>query len=507
MLQALADDKKTGVIVGYLENITQGEKFLQVAEQTAAHKPVVILKAGTTEAGAKAASSHTGSLAGTDVTYTAAFKHSGVVRAHNIEQLFDYALALGSQPLPKGNRVAIITNAGGPGIMAADAAEGNGFKLTAPTKASDEKLRTFLPKTAAFGNPIDVIGDADPERYLKTFKVIQDDDNSDAIVVLVTPQNMTQPLELAKELANANKKEKPVLTSFIGGDAVESAKQHLMDSGIPNYPTPERALQTLKVMYDYGAWRNRPTRVVERFPVNRRRVERILSKYVRMKSKQVIEVDAKSILDAYGFSTLPGGLATSNQEAIETAERIGFPVVMKIVSSDIIHKSDLGGVRINLGSAEQVRDAYDLIITRAKQNAPDAHIQGVYVEKMGRPGREVILGLTRDPQFGPMLMFGLGGIFVEVLKDVAFQLAPITADEAMQMLKLTRSYALLKGARRQAPVDLESIANALQRISQLSTDYPEISELDINPFIVGEVGKDAYVADARITLDLSSRKN
>jgi acetyltransferase len=244
--------------------------------------------------------------------------------------------------------------------------------------------------------------------------------------------------------------------------------------------------------------------VLSRFAVNRHRVDRILSKHMRMHNKQVGEVEGKEILRAYGFNILPGQLATDANEAVEVAERINYPVVMKVVSPNIIHKSDLGGVQINLGSADAVRDAYDLIVARAKRHAPKAILRGVYVEKMGRRGREVILGLTRDPQFGPMLMFGLGGIFVEVLKDVAFRLAPITAEEAMQMLKLTRSYALLQGARGQKPVDLQAIANGLQRISQLSTDYPCIQELDINPFIVGEVGAEAYVADARMTLDLET---
>jgi acetyltransferase len=256
-------------------------------------------------------------------------------------------------------------------------------------------------------------------------------------------------------------------------------------------------------MLDHAAWKKRPTRVVVHFPVNRRRVDRIIGKYTRMGQKQISEVEAKDILEAYGFRVLPSALATDVTEAVETADRIGYPVVMKVVSPSIIHKSDIGGVVINLASAEQVRDGWDLIMARAKRHAPKAVIRGVYVEKMGRRGREVILGLTRDPQFGPMLMFGLGGIFVEVLKDVAFHLAPITAAEAMQMLKLTRSYGLLKGARGQKPVDMEAIAMALQRISQLSTDYPQITELDINPFIVGELGTEAYAADARMTLSLS----
>ena len=499
-LQALAEDKQTNVIAGYLESITEGDKFLRVAEQAASVKPVLILKVGITQAGAKAASSHTGSLAGADMAYWAAFKRSGVIRAENFEALFDYALAFTSQPLPAGERVAIITNAGGPGIMAADAAETLGLKMISPTPETQRKLKEQLPPAAAVGNPIDVIGDADPDRYVKAFELIQEDPNTDAIIVLSTPQNMTRPLELANRLAAANKGRKPLLTAFLGGNEMVAAKERLMALGIPNYSSPERAVAALRALCHYAAWRRRPARVVTRFPVNRRRVERVIQWHIRSGIQQVGEVEAKEILRAYDFKILTGYLAKDSPEAVEAADRIGYPVVLKISSPEIIHKSDFGGVRINLANAEQVRDSFDLMMLRAQRRAPNAFIRGAYVEKMGPRGREVILGMTRDPQFGPMLMFGLGGIFVEVLKDVTFHLAPITAEEAMQMLKGTRSYALLQGARGQAPVDLEAIAGALQRISQLATDYPQILELDINPFIVGEVGMEAYVADARMTL-------
>jgi acetyltransferase len=502
-IQALAEDKETNVIVGYLESIKEGDKFLRVAEQAAAIKPVVILKVGVTQAGAKAASSHTGSLAGADMAYWAAFKRSGVIRAETFEALFDYALAFSFQPVPRGDRVCIITNAGGPGIMAADAAEQLGLKMVSPSDASKEKLKAVLPPTAAFGNPVDVIGDADPERYVKAFEILQEDDNIDAFVIVSTPQNMTKPLELAEKLSKVNKGTKPVLTSFMGGEEVEKAKVRLRELGIPNYPAPDRAVAALKALCDYAAWKRRPARVVARYPVNRRRVERVIQWHTRSGIQQVGEVEAKEILRAYDFKILEGQLARTADEAVEVATRIGYPVVLKISSPEIIHKSDFGGVRINLANSEQVRDAFDLMMLRVQRRAPNAYIRGAFVEKMGTRGREVILGMTRDPQFGPMLMFGLGGIFVEVMKDVTFYLAPITQDEAMQMLKGTRSYALLKGARGQAPVDLEAIATALQRISQLATDYPEIKELDINPFIVGEVGAEAYVADARMTLSHS----
>lgn len=501
-LQALAEDPQTGVIAGYLESITNGNKFLRIAEEAASRKPVVILKVGVTQAGAKAASSHTGSLAGADIAYGAAFKRAGVIRAENFESLFDYALAFASQPLPAGHRVAVITNAGGPGIMAADAAETLGLKMVTPGEATKARLREFLPAAASVNNPVDVIGDATPERYVQALAVLQEDPDIDALVVVVTPQNMTQPPVLAQQLAATHNRKKPLLTAFMGGDAVAEAKATLMAAGIPNYPSPERAMHALRAMCDYAAWRRRPPRIVTRFPVNRRRVDRIIQMQIRSGLAQVGEVEAKEILRAYDFNILDGQLARTADEAVEVAERIGYPVVLKISSPDILHKSDFGGVRINLANAEQVRDAFDLMMLRIQRRAPHAHIRGAYVEKMGQRGREVILGMTRDPQFGPMLMFGLGGIFVEVMKDVTFHLAPITADEAMQMLKGTRSYALLRGARGQEPVDLEAIAAALQRISQLVTDYPQILELDINPFIVGPVGVEPYVADARMTLAL-----
>ncbi len=499
-LEALAEDPRTRVIAGYLESITDGDEFLRVAEQAAGVKPVVVLKAGVTQAGARAASSHTGSLAGADMAYGAAFHRAGLIRAERFDDLFDYAMAFAMQPLPAGRRIAVITNAGGPGIMAADALESKGLTVAALAEETQEKLRAALPAAAAVGNPVDVIGDAAPDRYVEAFRILQEDPGVDAVLVLVTPQNMTEPLRLAEALHAANAGTKPLLAAFMGGHEIEAATRRLQELDIPNYPSPERAVGALEALCEYAAWRRRPPRVVTRFPVNTRRVRRVLLWHERMKRRQVSEVEAKEILRAYGFNVLPGHLTTDRDEAVEVAERIGYPVVMKIVSPDVIHKSDFGGVRLNLADAEQVRDAYDLMMLRVQRRAPDAHIRGVYIESMGPRGREVILGMTRDPLFGPMLMFGLGGIFVEVMKDVTFHLAPITADEAMQMLRSTRSYALLEGARGHAPVDLGALASSLQRISQLSVDCPQVQELDINPYIVGGVGVEPYVADARMTL-------
>jgi len=499
-LTALATDEQTRVIVGYLESIASGDDFIRAAQQATNRKPVIVFKAGTTSAGVKAASSHTGSLAGADVAYGAAFVRSGVIRADTFEAMFDYATAFAMQPLPKGDRVAIITNAGGPGIMAADAVENAGMQVSPLGGGAATALASKLPAAASVGNPIDVLGDADPERYVTAVDAAQDDPDIDAIVVILTPQAMTRPAETARAIAAASRGEKPVLASFMGGADVMPGRSELTLANLPDYPSPERAVAALRAMVDYAKWLDRPPRVITRFGVNRRRVERIIRRHLKVGQLQVGEAQAKAILDAYDFNVPPGQLAMSADQAVDVAERIGYPVAMKISSPDVIHKSDLGGVKLHLGSPEAVRDAFDLMMMRIPQRVPTARIDGVYLEAMVGRGREIILGMTRDPQFGPMLMFGLGGIFVEVMKDVTFHIAPITKEESLQMLRSTKSYALLKGVRGQASVDLDAIAEALQRISQLVTDFPQIAEMDINPFIVGTVGSESIAADARITL-------
>jgi acetyltransferase len=500
MLMALARDQQTKVIVGYLEDISSGDEFIKAAEEASNRKPVIILKSGTTSAGQKAAASHTGVLSGTDTAYGAAFKRSGVCRADTFDALFDYATAFNLQPLPKGDRVLIITNAGGPGTMAADAVEKLGMRVTALDRNVSTALRSQLPAAASIANPIDVLGDAGPDRYIAALQAAQEDDQVDAILVLLTPQAMTRPRETALAIIEHMNGSKPVLASFMGGKDVMPGRQELAAGGLPDYESPERAVAVLKAMREYAVWRNRPPRMVTRFPVNRRRVERIISRRQRTGRLQLGEVRAKNILKAYGFNILEGRLATTPAEAVEIAKFMGFPVAMKVVSPNIIHKTDLGGVRLDVASSQEVEDAYDLMMLRIWKRVPDALLEGVYIEKMADPGLEVIVGMTRDPQFGPMLMFGLGGIFVEVLKDVTFHLAPITEGEAIQMLKSTRSYEMLKGKRGHKEVDITAIAVALQRISQLTTDFPQITELDINPMIVGEIGAEPVVADARMTL-------
>ena len=500
LLEWLSEDEETGVIVGYLENIIDGKKFIQTAERVTSKKPVIILKVGTTAAGVKAASSHTGSLAGTDVAYGAAFRRSGVIRADSFEELFDFAKALDMQPLPRGKSVAIVTNAGGPGIICADAVENAGMSVAQLDHQSATALKKKLPEAASIGNPIDVLGDADPDRYQVAVKTALESDSVDAVITILTPQTMTKPFETASVISECSDTDKPLLACFMGGRDVLPGREKLVSKRLPDYTSPERAALSLKAMYEYSLWRERPARVLTRYPVNKRRVERILKIYRNMKRSQVGEAEAKKILKAYGFDIPNGEICVSADQAVETAEYIGYPVAMKIISRDIIHKSDIGGVKINLQNSEVVRDAYDLMMMRIKRLLPDIRLEGVYVEEMASKGREVILGMSRDPQFGPMMMFGLGGIFVEVMKDVSFNLAPITKGEAMQMLETTKSYEYLSGMRGQATVDIESIAIALQRMSQLVTDFPQIKEMDINPFIVGTVGIQSVAADARITL-------
>ncbi len=500
LLTYFAHDEQTKIILGYLEDISTGDKFVKAAEEAASNKPVIILKAGTTAAGLRAAASHTGVLAGADTAYGAAFKRSGVVRADTFDALFDYASALALQPLPTGDRVLIITNAGGPGTIAADAVEKAGMRVASLDTRSSVLLREQLPRLASVENPIDVLGDADPKRYVAALESAQNDPAVDAILIILTPQVMTRPAETAMAIAAHLDGSKPVVASFMGGTDVMPGRSQLTAAGLPDYDSPERAVAALKAMYSYALWKNRPPRMVTRFPVNKRRVERIITRRQRTGRLQLDEVKGKAVLNAYGFRIPKGSLAADPEEAVEIAERLGFPVAMKIVSPDIINKSDLGGVQLNVPDSELVEDLFELMMLKIRKKVPAARIDGIYIEQMIGKGLEVIIGMNRDPQFGPMLMFGLGGIFVEVMKDVTFHLAPISEAEAIQMLKSTKSYAMLEGRRGHQGVDIGAIASGLQRISQLTTDFPQILELDINPFIVGDIGTEPIVADVHMTL-------
>jgi acetyl coenzyme A synthetase (ADP forming)-like protein len=502
LVKALGVQADTKVIAGYLENIKDGDAFVREAEEISASKPILLMKSGATEAGARAASSHTGSLAGGEVAYESAFKRAGVIRCDSIKEQFDFAQAFASQPLPKGARVAVITNAGGPGIMAADAIEQKGLTFAKLEDKTSKKLAAGLPPAANVYNPIDVLGDALADRYEFALDIALDDPDVDSALVLLTPQAMTQAKETAEAVVRiAGKKGKPVLACFLGAAKVEQGLRVLRQGNIPQYDSPESAVATLKVMVDYVRWRNRPKRVVRLFPVNRRKVESIVERHLRQGILDIGEAESKEMLEAYGFATPKGSIATTADQAANIAEQLGYPVVLKIWSPDILHKSDVGGVKVGIKSEQEVKDAFDLMMYRIPKKRPEAHILGVLVQEMVRTGKEVILGMHRDPQFGPLMMFGMGGILVEVLKDVSFYLAPLTGEEAKQMLVSTKTYHILQGVRGQEGVDIEAIAEGLQRLSQLVTEFPQIKEMDINPYVVGVPGTTAIAVDARISLE------
>ena len=503
IIKALASDPDTKVIVGYLESITDGNVFVRQAERISHDKPILLMKAGGTSAGAKAASSHTGSLAGSETAYECVFERAGIIRCDSMESQFDFARAFANQPLPAGPGVAVVTNAGGAGIMAADAIEQSGLTFAKLTDETVNKLATRLPSAANLHNPVDVLGDALADRYEFALNVVLADPNVDMALVLLTPQAMTEPAGTAEVLVRTMRQEssKPIFACFLGAGKVERAVEILRAGKIPQYDSPERAVATAKAMADYARWRSRPKRIVKLFPVNRRKVETIIDRHLRQGIREIPETESKEILEAYGFVTPRGSIATTAGQAANIAEQLGFPVVLKIWSPDILHKSDVGGVKLGLNSAQEVMDAFDLMMFRIPKKLPGANILGVLVQEMCRTGKEVILGMNRDPHFGPLMMFGTGGVMVEVLKDVSFYLAPLTAEEAKQMLINTRTYRMLRPARGEEGVDIDKIAEGLQRLSQLVTEFPQIQEMDINPYVVGPEGTTPIAVDARMSVE------
>jgi len=500
-LQMLHKDENTRVIAAYLEDIVHGQDFMRVAERVSKNKPVVILKAGRTTSGAKAASSHTGSLAGADSAYNCAFERTGVIRADSIEHLFDIATAFAYQPLPKGDRIAVVTNAGGPGIMMTDALEMAGLTIARFDEKTMETLLKILPAAGSAHNPVDVLGDATGDLYGATIETLLASDSIDSLIVLLTPQKMTDDVATAQAIVDKSQKyRKPVLACFMGADIITRGVEILRKNRIPCYAIPERAARAMREMVSYYRYRTRPLRVIERFAVNKIPAIKTIKAAKSRGNNEIGELDAKTILEAYNFNVPPGALAMEVAEAVRLASEFGYPVAMKISSPDILHKSDVGGVKIGLANAQAVEDAFELMMLRIKRKMPKAELRGVLIEKMILGGKETILGMKKDPQFGPVLMFGLGGIFVEVLKDVSFGLAPITDEECRTMLESTRSYKLLTGARGEKPVDISAIVLNMQRLSQLVLDFPEIDEIDINPLKVGYEGDGAFVVDARIIL-------
>jgi len=513
-LQAWDADPATKVVIAYLEGITDGPRFMDIARQVTQRTPIIAVKSGGTSAGARAVSSHTGTLAGSEAAYNAAFSQCGVMRADSVADLFDYSLAFAYQPLLTGDRLAIVTNAGGPGIMATDAIEHAGLKLASLQKETVDRLREFLPPAANFYNPVDVLGDALADRYGAALETVLNDPGVDGVIVLLTPQAMTQIVETARAVGQAAAKPryiaptgsigakhaKPVLGCFMGEKEVRKGIRVLAKHKVPNYPFPERAVGAFKAMYRYREWLSRPPREIARFEVDQAKVKEIFAQAKADNRLALGDVEARQVLGAYGLRIPQSQLAKNPDEAVAIATQLGYPVVMKIASPDIMHKSDVGGVKVDLGNATEVRDAFDLIVYRAQRYVPGADIWGVAVQEMVPQGREVIIGMNRDLQFGPLIMFGMGGIYVEVLKDVVFRVAPVTRQEAQEMVQEIRAYQLLRGVRGARPADVAAVIEAILRVSQLVTDFPEIVELDVNPLMVQEQGAGAIAVDMRIIL-------
>jgi len=459
-------------------------------------------KSGTTDVGVRAVSSHTGSLAGSDTAFSAAFKKAGVLRVDTLEELFDLVLAFEDQPLPKGKKVLIVTNGGGPGILAADACEKMGLDLPLLELELRESLRKALPPHSSVNNPVDVLGDADENRYNLALDAGLKSKNIDGIIVILTPQAMTPSDKIAQVIAETRKaSEKPIIGAFMGLPADSVAIKTLQKNNIPNYVFPESAAYVLKRMYDY----NEISRSQREEPpvfknVDDNKVKHIISKVHREGRLNLTIEEAFKIAEAYNIRVPKAAIAHSRAEAGELASSVGYPVALKVVSPEILHKTDVGGVVLNVRTQEEAEKNYDAVIRKARTLLPQANILGVLVQKMLPSGKEVIIGAVRDLQFGPLMMFGLGGIYVNFLRDVSYCLSPVTRSEAKEMIENTKAYTLLRGVRGEPPSDIDSIVDVILRMSQIMSRFDEIVEMEINPLFVYRKKEGCAAVDIRITI-------
>ncbi len=502
LMQAWAEDPVTRVILAYVEGLPDGQAFIKTAREVSRKKPILVLKSGVTASGSRAVSSHTGSLAGAEAAYNAAFYQAGVLRMETLQELFDSARAFANQPLLQGDRIAIVTNAGGPGILATDALERHQMQLARLSRETTQKLEEILPDAASTANPVDVLGDARADRYAQALEVVATDPNVDGILCIVTPQAMTEIVETANAIGKVSQRiDKPVLGAFMGEERIKAGMDVLASYNIPNYLFPEQAAQAFAAMRDYNIARSRPNPEYVTFDVDKQRVADVFAQVRAEGRVSVGEAEARAVAEAYGLRLPKSKLAATADEAIAAAAEIGYPVVLKIASPDILHKTDVGGVKVGLSSASDVRDAFDLIIYRATRYVPEARIWGCLVQEMvPMDGIEVLVGMSKDPQFGPLVTFGLGGILVEALKDVTFRVAPFGRQDAEEMLDEIRAHSLLAGVRGRPPADRDAMIDTLLRINQLVTDFPEIVEMDINPLMVYAKGQGAITLDMRLVL-------
>ncbi len=510
LLRYFASDPLTRVILMYVEDLADGQSFIRICREITGEsetpRPILAMKSGRTAAGAGASASHTGALAGSDEAYQAIFAQAGVLRVDTVRELFDYAQGFASAPLPKGERVAILTNAGGPGILATDACVRSGLDPVRLQAATQERLASVLPASAGRRNPVDILGDARAERYSAAMEILLSDPDSDALLVILTPQNMTDIAPVAEMVVRAQRgTDKTVLASFMGGVDVAVGVDILRKGGVAHYAFPEEAVRVLSAMRTHARWLGRERTTERIFEVDRKVVHEIVAQAQAAGRRALPEYEALAVLRAYGFRTPRFGVASTAGEAVALAESLGFPVVVKIASPDILHKSDVGGVATGLADANDVRVAFTEVVERAQQARPTAQIVGATVMEMARAGRELILGVARDPSFGPLVMFGLGGIYAEVLKDVTFRLAPLRTLSARHMLEEIRGSRILTGVRGQEPVDLPALQECIERLSQLAIEFPLIQELDVNPLVAYADG--ALALDARILLAPAGGRN
>jgi acetyltransferase len=500
LIEYWEDDPGTRVILMYLESVGDPRHFTSIARRVSRKKPIAVVKAGRTEAGARAASSHTGALAGADLAVDALLAQCGVLRADSVEELFDMAMAFEHLPEPSGNRVAIVTNAGGPGIIIADACESLGLEVVELSGKTQAGLREVFPAEASVRNPVDMIASATGKSYEVALKIVLDDPSVDAAIAAFVPPLGISQIDIAASIVAAVKgrSDKPVLAVLMGREGLPQGRAELREAGIPAYIFPESAARALAAMYRHRKWTERPEQDPERFLVDRRVVELILDRVQAAGRIQLTEVEALKVFQAYGVPTIPYRVAHSQEEAVEGAEDLGYPIVLKLLSPDVVHKTDTGGVRVDLRSAEEVGEAYRSILQSVRDLHPQARMEGVLVESYLMGGREVIVGMSTDPRFGPVLMFGLGGIYVEALKDVAFRVQPVTRLDAEEMIRSIHGFPILEGVRGEIGSDLSTLVEVVQRVSQLVGDHDRIVELDINPFLSFPEG--GMAVDARVTI-------
>lgn len=495
-------DPGTKVILMYLETFGNPRHFTRIARRVTRRKPMIVVKSGRSLAGARAASSHTGSLSGQDQAAEALLAQCGILRATTVEEVFDLAMAFGSLPLPAGNRVGILTNAGGPGIILADACEAEGLNVVDFTPETVARLREIFPEEASVRNPVDMIASATPETYRAALEIVLADPGLDAAIAAFVPPLGVRQEDVAAAIvaASRTRPDRPVLAVLMGREGLPAGRAELQAAGIPAYIFPESATRALGAMHRYARWTERPVQAPVRFAADSERVREILDHAAAEGRMRLLEPEGYAVLEAYGIPVTPWVLAITPDEACAAFHSFGGgPVVLKAVSPDIVHKTEVGGVRLDLRSEAELCEGWDRLHADLASAAPEADLRGVLVTPFRTGGREMILGVSADPTFGPVLMFGLGGIYVETFRDVAFRLPPVTALEAEEMIREIRSFPLLQGVRGEEAVDLSSVIEAVQRLSQLVLDHDRITGLDMNPFLATPKG--GVALDARISME------